>query len=181
MHLRTIALVALVSATTLSSQAAEPPAFALGASYLRVYDGDGVALRAEYHLYVSRRIAIGFPVALGWSDVSGNPRKRRSFMVGSQLRLETSTATGRVRPYVAAAALAISSSVPDYNRLLVPGPVPTHSVIGNEWGYGLALDAGLGLPPLKKISVRLDGRLLYQRVYDGGSDLGWMLGASFLF
>jgi hypothetical protein len=180
MHLRTIGLLALVSATTLSAQEAEPHAFAIGASYLRVYDGDGVALRAEYNLYVSRRIAIGFRVALGWSGIANNPGKRRSLMVGSQVRLETSTATGHVRPFVAATVLAVSSSVPDYNRLLVPGPVPTHSLIGNEWGYGLALDAGLGLPPLKKIRVRLDGRLLYQRVYEGGSDLGWMLGASLL-
>jgi hypothetical protein len=181
MHLRMIGLIALVSATTLSAQEAEPHAFAIGASYLRVYDGDGVALRAEYNLHVSPRIAIGFPVTLGWSGVVNNPGKRRSFMVGSQVRLETSAATGRVRPYVAAAALAVSSSVPDYDRLQVPGPVPTHSVIGNEWGYGLSLDAGLGLPPLKKLGVRLDGRLLYQRVYESGSDMGWMLGASLLF
>ena len=175
-----IGLLALASTTPLSAQDAAPRAFAIGASYLRVYDGDGVALRAEYNLYLSPRIAIGFPVTLGWSGVTGNPGKRRSLMVGSQVRLEAA-AVGRLRPYVGGSALAISSSVPDYNRLLGPGPVRAHNRIGNEWGYGVSLDAGLGLPVSRKLGVRLDGRLLYQQVYEGGSDVGWMLGASVAF
>jgi hypothetical protein len=180
-RLSVLGLLALVSATSLSAQGTAPHAFAIGTGYLRVYEGDGVALRAEYNRYLSQRIAIGFPVTLGWSNVASNPGKRRSFMAGSQVRLETSTATGRVRPYVAASALAISSSVPDYDRLQGPGPVSAHSRIGNEWGYGISLDTGLGLPVSRKLEVRLDGRVLYQRVYEGSSDVGWMVGASVLF
>lgn len=181
MHLRLMAILALFSSSALAGQESYPHFFAIGAGYLRVYDGGGVALHAEYNRRISRGLSVGLPVILGWSQVAGNPGKRRSFMTGVHLRAESTRSTQASR-YVAASVLGISSSVPDYfQAALAAGPFPTHNVIGNQWGYGLALNAGLGLAGSRKVRVTLDGGVIYQRVYDQDSDLGWMLGGSLFF
>ena len=176
-----VGVLTLVAASTLWGQATPAHSVAIGAGYLRQYGGGGIGLHAEYNWHLSPRLAVGLPVRLGWSAVGTNPGKRRSFMVGGQLRVMAPAKPGHSSPFIGAAVLAISSSVPDVVSVYAPGTVVPNGTVGTEWGYGMALDAGVDLARRGKVGLRLDASAIYQYVYENNSDVSWTLGASIVF
>jgi len=176
-----VGVLILVAASTGWGQGPPAHSFAIGAGYLRQYGGGGIGLHAEYNWHLSPRLAVGLPVRLGWSSVGANPGKRRSFMVGGQVRLMAPARPGQASPFIGAAVLAISSSVPDVASVYAPGTVAANDAVGTEWGYGMALDAGVELARTGKVGLRLDASAIYQYVYQNNSDVSWTLGASIVF